>query len=174
MRHYFFLFLSAALLQLAGRSSASVEDTCARAAKSDPRVSYDSCVHNLYRHPQATEGDDWRLAQIAAELATNNSEVGEVDFQDMAKQTADPVLKKLLTACSETYDEMGLADARAEQKIRERDYDAADKQLDLAISLAQKCESSFGQAGKASPVSVYTSEAVNLAILSEAINNLMK
>ncbi|XP_042432983.1 pectinesterase inhibitor 8-like [Zingiber officinale] len=165
------------LLLLHGQSSSAyVEQTCSDASKSDRRVNYDFCVNRLYKSPWSTEADTWRLAQIAAELGLNTTEVGKSKMDERVPSERDAAVKALLEACSTNYDDMGTALAKADDGIRARDYGLAKGLLTQAIRMGSQCGSSFSKAGKAAPavVAQLDSEGVNLSILCYAITNLLK
>ncbi|WOL05602.1 hypothetical protein Cni_G14331 [Canna indica] len=104
-------FSLALLLLQYSLAEADFQKTCTDAANSDSQADHDFCVSRLLGRPDSIEVDTWRLAQIAAELAINNNDIGKVKIGQLSAQATDATLRQLLNTCYLLFDGMGRADA---------------------------------------------------------------
>ncbi|KAF0925664.1 hypothetical protein E2562_017232 [Oryza meyeriana var. granulata] len=158
-------------------ADATIESTCAAAAKGDRRVDVRFCARQFAAYHGAAEADAWGLSKIAALIGVN---LGDDAVYDIGSGKIRPSPgggakgKAAMDACAKAYDSVGLAFAEASDELGARRYAAAKQEMARVAALVQRCDSGLAKAGARSALSRYSADCQQMAIIGIAITGLLK
>uniref|UniRef100_A0A0D9WCU3 Pectinesterase inhibitor domain-containing protein n=1 Tax=Leersia perrieri TaxID=77586 RepID=A0A0D9WCU3_9ORYZ len=174
------LTIAVAVLAVAAAAAteATIESTCAAAARGDGRVDARFCARQFAAYHGAAEADEWGLAKAAALIGVNLADDAVFDIGS-GKIRPSPggggaKAKAAMDACARAYDAVGLAFAEAADELAARRYAAARKEMARVAALVRRCDGGLAGAGVRSPLPRYSADCQQIAIIGIAIAGLLK
>ena len=113
---------------------------------------------------------------MASLTGVNSAALAADDVKTLEAGSPSIPMKPALAKCATVYTNVGLAFAEANDEINRRAYAAGKKKLDEALLLVQQCNAAFATHGVTlpQPLAQHTVDTIQMAIIADAITNLIK
>lgn len=180
MKNYFplvYTFLAFFFLLLVSVRSNVIKDSCNKAAKGDPKISFKMCVASLEQSPKSKSAASVEdLVPISIEIATSNAtSIISIVSKLLKNKKLGKFTRSCLDTCSELYSDAGSDLQSGGKAVESKDYGTANVQLSAALDAPDNCEDGFKEKkGLVSPLTKENNFFFQLTAVSLAFINMVK
>ncbi|OVA02471.1 Pectinesterase inhibitor domain [Macleaya cordata] len=176
---FLFLLLLLLLFNAGGVNGTDItNETCTKAADSDPNLNYNFCLSSLQSNPKSLTSDLQGLGVISMELCLSNgtninSHIGKLLEGQIIE--VNPSAIKYLKDCLELYTDAIYDTQDAIKAFEANDYSSANIKMSSVMDASTNCEDGFKEEGHnlVSPLEKENSDFFQLTAISLAITNLV-
>ncbi|KAL5862572.1 hypothetical protein ACOSQ3_000086 [Xanthoceras sorbifolium] len=151
MKRSFFInvFLVFSLLCVCFVSPNLIEDSCLKAAKSDPNLRYDFCIACLEANPKSQNASLEDLVVFSIELTISNAtDITSYITELLREKRFDQRTKNGLQDCYEIYSDANSTLQDAINDFGSNDYEKASLEVSSAMDAPTTCEDGFKEKKK--------------------------
>lgn len=152
-----------------------IQNSCKKAAASDPNLKYDFCVQSLEQDPaskSATTLVGLLIASTKSAAAKNTNVVGVIQQMLKAKKF-DKLVEASLRDCVEVFSDATDDFNQTLANVKSRDYSSANVHLSAALDASTTCNDGFKEIKQRNPISNESDLLYHKILIPLAFTNMV-
>ncbi|KAL1213950.1 Pectinesterase inhibitor 12 [Cardamine amara subsp. amara] len=176
MKFFILFVISSLLLNSFATAQTLIQDSCKKAAASDPNLKYDFCVQSLEQDPQSKSAKnlvDLLIASTKTAAAKNTNVVGTAQ-QILKTGKLDKPTEESLRDCVQLFNDAIDDYNKTLGDVTSRDYSSANVHLSAALDASSTCDDGFKEIKKQNPISNESYVLYHKILIPLAFTNMVK